>query len=220
MGQGGQNRYPFQFVKEKFEERGYVLLENNYINNRTPLKYLCPKHGQHTIRFEHLLNDHGCPECGRERRFANTNTHHLSKHPCYSVWKDMISRCYNPKNRWYHRYGGRGITVCDEWRYGPTAFCAWAEQNGYQKGVSLDRIRNNEGYAPDNCRWAGFDYQSNNTCRNLFITLYGRRQTAGQWDREMGLKPGTVASRVKSGYFKRRGINPQASYDLKEVQNK
>lgn len=215
MSRGGQTKHNIEMVKQLFESRGYTLLETSYINNRTPLRYQCSKHGERRITLDHFKNGHGCAKCGRERRIANEKTHHLSKHPCYSVWKDMIYRCYNPKNQWYHRYGARGITVCDEWRESPIPFCEWAVNSGYKKGVSLDRIDNNGNYSPENCRWVDFEYQSNNTCRNLFITLNGKRQTAGQWDKEFGLKPSTMASRVRHGYYDRRGIDIQASYDLK-----
>lgn len=79
-------------------------------------------------------------------------THGLSRHPLYRVWADMLQRCRNPKNRWFHRYGGRGITVCDSWTDFEN-FYADVGERPFPK-ASLDRIDNDSGYEPGNVRWA------------------------------------------------------------------
>jgi len=80
----------------------------------------------------------------------------------------MKQRCYNSNNPAYDNYGGRGIAVCDEWRYDQKAFIEWSLQNGYQQYLTIDRIDNDMGYSPDNCRWTDYSTQMRNkrTSRN------------------------------------------------------
>ena len=82
------------------------------------------------------------------------NTHGLTQHRFYQTWRNMIVRCTNPKDRGYKNYGGRGITVCEEW-LDARNFIAWCEMTYPNiEGLSLDRVDNDKGYSPDNCRWA------------------------------------------------------------------
>lgn len=96
-------------------------------------------------------------------------THGLTQHRFYKTWKSMRSRCINPKDKDYKDYGARGITVCEEW-LDVANFVAWAEKTyPNTKGISLDRIDNDKGYSPDNCRWTTKNIQARNT-RSIKIT--------------------------------------------------
>lgn len=117
----------------------------------------------------------------------------------YSIWRHMRDRCYNPNNAWFHLYGGKGITICDEWSDYHT-FKKWALANGYADNLSIDRIDGNKGYCPDNCRFADAITQSNNTSRNVFIEYKGKRQTIAQWEREMGFPRHFLQKRLKKGW--------------------
>ena len=75
------------------------------------------------------------------------------KHPLYDKWRSMIQRCTNPNVPRYKYYGGRGIKICDEWLEDPFAFYKWCEDNGYEKGLEIDREDNEGDYTPDNCRF-------------------------------------------------------------------
>ncbi len=96
-------------------------------------------------------------------------THGLAnKTRLYSTWKSMRQRCYNKNNIGYKNYGGRGITVCDEWD-DFSKFNNWALSNNYNKNLSIDRINNDGNYEPTNCRWATSQEQADNK-RELIIT--------------------------------------------------
>lgn len=89
----------------------------------------------------------------------------------YHVHYNMISRCTNPKHNAYLNYGGRGISVCEEWMNSFEKFVSWSRENGYEEGLSLDRIDNDKNYSPDNCRWVDMEQQSNNR-RNTIYCFY------------------------------------------------
>ena len=99
--------------------------------------------------------------CGCQKGKGNI-THGLGLHRFYDTWRQMLQRCNNPKYKDYKDYGARGITVCEEW-LDVANFVAWAEKTyPNTKGVSLDRIDNDKGYSPDNCRWATQSVQALN----------------------------------------------------------
>lgn len=116
----------------------------------------------------------------RERLLAANTTHDLTHHPYFSNYHAMMGRCYLPKNRGYHNYGGRGIQVCDEWRGHPEVYIAYIEQvlgprpegricsNGRHE-YSIDRIDNDGDYEPGNVRWADFAEQSRNRVRRAEV---------------------------------------------------
>ena len=106
--------------------------------------------------------------CITSERITMLNTKHgMSRSRLYTVYNDMKQRTTNPNDRCYDRYGGRGIKVCDEWANDFEAFAQWAMSNGYNANApkgqcTLDRIDNDKGYSPDNCRWATAKQQAQN----------------------------------------------------------
>lgn len=89
-------------------------------------------------------------------------THNSSKTRLYNIWCGMKKRCYNSASSVYEYYGGRGITVCDEWLHSFEAFRDWALTHGYAENLTIDRIDNDKGYSPDNCRWLTLADQQRN----------------------------------------------------------
>lgn len=97
-------------------------------------------------------------------------THGMRNTSLYSKWCSMKRRCSYQKDKRYPNYGGRGITVCDEWKNSFEAFYEWAMKNGYEKGLTIDRIDCNGNYEPSNCRWATTKVQNRNYSRNHKVT--------------------------------------------------
>ena len=118
----------------------------------------------------------------------------------HNIWKNMLERCTNPNHKNYEIYGGRGITVCDEWLASFDIFYEWAIHNGYKEQLSLDRIDVDGGYNPSNCRWVTQKAQCNNTHRNISVEFNGETHTLKQWTEILGLKYSTIASRVQRGW--------------------
>lgn len=105
--------------------------------------------------------------CGNHRQEINKetlSTHGLSRHLLYGTWSRMKTRCYTKTDRKYYMYGGRGITVCNEWKNDFMSFYNWAIQNGHREGLSIDRFPDKNGnYEPSNCRWSTPMMQAHNT---------------------------------------------------------
>ena len=101
--------------------------------------------------------------CYRKRRNSETHkTHGLSKSKLYQAWNSIKNRTLNPKHKNYNDYGGRGITICDEWKNDFMSFHDWAMSNGYSDELSIDRIDNDGDYCPENCRWTTKSIQQRN----------------------------------------------------------
>jgi hypothetical protein len=120
-------------------------------------------------------------------------------HPLYQCWQNMRGRCNNPNHPNYASYGGRGIRICDEWT-DFNNFREWALAKGWEVGLTLDRIDNDEGYSPGNCRWISHREQMSNTRATKFIEYEGRRQSASQWAKETGFSRETLLNRIKLGW--------------------
>lgn len=132
--------------------------------------------------------------------------HGLSNHPLHREWRGIKDRCYNKNCKQFKDYGGRGITVCDEWIHDAAAFINWCLSHGYEKGLTLDRIDNNKGYSPDNCRWTTRKIQANNTRRNRYITYNGETHTVPEWAEILNLKYDVLIHRLAHGWSVEKAI--------------
>ena len=120
----------------------------------------------------------------------------------------MKRRCLSEKDKEYSHYGGRGITVCDEWIDNYENFENWALQNGYSDELTIERKDVNGNYCPENCCWISFQDQQNNTTRSRKITYNGQTKTLSQWSRELGISKTTLRSRIDElGYSFEEAIN-------------
>ena len=116
--------------------------------------------------------------CLQKERTSNANTKHGKRHTrLYNIWCGVKSRCYYTDHVAYARYGGRGIAMCEEWRNDFKSFYDWSIRHGYSDDLTLDRIDNNKGYSPDNCRWATYKEQfENSTPSEEFLRHMGSKR--------------------------------------------
>lgn len=123
-------------------------------NGQKRRKILCRcECGNETEVILNSLRSGNTTSCGCKNKEGTHTTHGLTNHPLYKVWKGMKSRCYNSKTKQYGDWGGRGITVCQEWVYDFKSFYDFAMANGWKKGLEIDRINNEGNYEPSNCRF-------------------------------------------------------------------
>lgn len=106
----------------------------------------------------------------------------------YRIYNNMKNRCYNEKHRDFHNYGGRGVTICDEWLSDFMNFYKWSIEHGYTNKLSIDRIDVNGNYEPYNCRWTTSKQQANNKRNTIHLTYNGKTQTIHEWADELGVK--------------------------------
>jgi hypothetical protein len=151
----------------------------------------------------------GCMKLELNRKQA---TKHGGKYErLYKVWDGIKQRCYNTKCPEYDKYGGRGIKMCDEWRYDYSAFRKWALENGYDPNAkhmqcTIDRIDVNGKYEPCNCRWAPPDVQANNRRCNHRLTIDGKTKTVTEWSKISGVGSKTILYRLKNGWNEKDAV--------------
>ncbi len=133
-----------------------------------------------------------------------------------NVWYGMMSRCYNKKTPNYHLYGGRGIKICQRWWLDKDSFLDWSLENGYCRGLTIDRIDNDGDYCPENCRWATHTEQARNTRRNRWLTICGETRCLAEWAALVGLSKGVLSWRYRQGYRDEVLISPP--YQLKRMK--
>lgn len=170
------------------------------------------KHGQ-------ILYNVKC-DCGKEKqtlgasmkrgltRSCNTchlltGSHGMHKSREFKIWSSMKSRCSNPNEPNYKRYGGRGIKVCDDWL---ESFVKFYRDMGNSNGLTLDRIDVNGNYEPSNCRWATCKIQSRNKTNNIFYTYNGETLCVSEWLERISMASSTFCNRIKRGWSFEKSI--------------
>lgn len=118
----------------------------------------------------------------------------------YRVWCSMKERCYNKHNKSYKNYGAKGIFVCEDWKNSFANFEKWAKNNGYKEFLTIDRINNNNGYCPENCRWVTTKQQNRNYSRNHKVDFNGEKYCIIELSEMFNIKYGTLVYRINAGY--------------------
>ncbi len=152
----------------------------------------------------HLKDGHtkSCGCLSKEIVSETSKTHGKTNTRLYRIYKKMYRRCYCPETKYYKNYGGRGITICPEWlgENGFPNFYDWAMANGYKENLSIDRIDNDKGYYPENCRWATAKEQANNTRSTVYLTYKGETKPASEWAEITRIRQDTLTMRKRNGW--------------------
>lgn len=132
--------------------------------------------------------------------------HASAKTSEYNSWKMMKARCYNPNASGYHRYGGRQITVCQRWR---ESFLHFLADMGPKPSPahSIERLDNDAGYSPNNCKWSTRKEQQRNTVNTRLLTYNGESMCLKDWAHKIGIHPRSLAHRLTSGWSVERALS-------------
>lgn len=186
-------------IGRKFGRLTVISCKGKANNGKYQWECICDCGKIVTVKGNSLTTGHtkscGCFEL-ETKKSVNT-THGLRHHPLYHVWLNMKHRCYNLKDSHYIYYGGKGIVVCDEWLNSFEAFYNWSINNGYSKGMSIDRIDNSLNYCPTNCRYIPIEKQSSNRTTNHKILYKDKIYTIAELSRLLNIKSSTLYSQIR-----------------------
>jgi len=190
-------------------------------------KYKCPYCFTiyETLKFN--IPKNGKTNCGcMTNELKKHTTHNLTSTKLYRVWSSMKQRCFNIKCTGYENYGGRGISVCEEWKNDFISFYDWAMQNGYKEGLTIDRKNNDGNYEPNNCRFVSVKIQNMNKRYkgvknfigvekkdNKFIaslSINNKKHYIGSFDTEL------EASLARDLYICQNNLQHKQNFNLKE----
>ena len=165
---------------------------------------LCDCGKKTIVTRDHLISG-GTRSCGclhdevSIQKCYDRAKHNMAGTRIYHLWAGMRARCENEKFKFYFRYGGRGIKVCDEWK-DFVNFYEWAKSNGYRDDLSIDRIDNNGNYEPSNCRWITLSQQQRNRRSNRLVTYKGETRCLKEWCEILDMSYTAVHKRLKAGW--------------------
>jgi hypothetical protein len=167
----------------------------------------------HSIRFYRLYDlEHGSVTgcyCQQVSHCAILSQRKIIRQPLErnlkNIWNLILDRCYHELNLGYHNYGGRGIFMCAEWKDSFPSFYVWAIENGYEKGLELDRKDNDGPYAPWNCKWATRKEQMRNTRKNVYVSAFNERKCIAEWAEDPRCPIGYAGLRNRIA----AGMNPE-----------
>ena len=150
----------------------------------------------YNLKYRTALNYISKNKLAHKTEYEKHNMRHTR---LYRIWSAMKTRCTNQKQPNWQTYGKKGICICAEWE-SFVVFSEWALNNGYADNLSIDRIDNNKGYSPENCRWVTSKQQCNNKTVNHFIKYEGEKKTLMEWSEKLGFNYNRVKARLRLGW--------------------
>lgn len=185
-----------------------VLDFHQKIKSRNYWNVECECGNKKVVRDDMLEKLKSCGCLRKESQFKVK--HGLSHTPFYRIWDGMIKRCTNKNHDNYHRYGGAGITVCEEWKI----FEGFMKDmySSYKEGLSIDRKDNSKGYSKENCRWVTTQDQVNNRTNTTFVIYRGEEIALSDACRLAGINYGTVRSRLNLGWDIEKALNEPTDF--------
>ena len=194
-------------IGQKYGRLTVIERYKNSKNNRVQWKCKCDC-GNYKIVTSSDLRSNKIKSCGCLRKEKaiilgkNTNLKHNMTHTrIYRIWISMRNRCYYKKNIAYKNYGGRGITIYEEWKDDFMNFYNWAINNGYKDDLTIDRIDVNGNYEPNNCRWVDMKQQQNNRRNNRTIIYKNKKYTLSELSNFLKISNQTLLWRINN-YWK------------------
>ena len=205
-------------IGKKFNSLTIIKIESHNKSGHYKLLCKCDCGNEKSIRADRVIKNI-TKTCGCQNKGYNYNLNGLSRkyNNLYSLWNTMRHRCYNPKNKKYKNYGARGIRVCDEWKYSFEPFLNWALNNGYKKGLTIDRIDVNGNYEPINCRWTTLLMQARNKTNNRMITYKNQTKCLSQWCDELNLDNKAISARFSLGWSIERAFEVPINHPKKTI---
>ena len=183
-------------------------------------KGICKKCGYVRIaRYHDLKIKKECNHVSIYGKYKNApNTWHEKM--LRNIFQHMKARCYNESDKTYPWYGAKGIKICDEWLNNPSAFEKWALQNGYEKGLSIDRKDENGDYCPENCRWVTLENNSKYKSSTRLLEVDGETHTGRDWAKILNTGLNTINKYVRIygeeqtiEFIRKRKSNPNLQRD-------
>lgn len=172
-----------------------------------PVKWLCQcscDKATVVTKVSEGLRKNKIPSCGCAKKGPRPGSKCHTR--LYKKYLGMKTRCFNTKDPGYRNYGGRGITVCDEWKGSFSSFKEWAEANGYKNGLSLERVDVNGNYCPENCCWIPLEDQVHNKRTSHIVHWEGRNWTVAQLNRHLGFPKALLRKRLWRGIPLERAV--------------
>ena len=192
-----------------------VVLKRHHKDKHRNFYWLCKCDcGNETVVQSNNLKNRNVKSCGclgREVHSKRLKTHGLSRTRIYCIWRCMIDRCYNKKNKRYYCYGEKGIRVCDEWRNCFLTFRGWALNNGYREDLTIDRINVNGNYEPTNCRFVDKYTQANNMSCNHKIEYKGETKNMAEWAKIFNINYDVLRCRLRRGWSVEKALTTKLS---------